>query len=178
MVDSYWAQKSIKKRHQDKIISELSNEPKRFTDLLKLTGRSQAGLDKILKELTKEGKITKTIHNEKVAYTLTEKGQRHSKSMWILLSELLELEEKGASYEQQEDIFGFSLHRIFDIEGPELQYFPKFGKVRSQIFQLMHEYFSNERIPTDKPLTGKIILAAEVDLAKLTSALRKSKRIT
>jgi len=168
-------QKRLKNLNQDKIINGLSKEPKRFTDLLESTGLSSAGLTKILSSLIKEGKIVKTIHNGKEAYALTKKGLAHGKSIWILISELLELGEKGASYEQQEDIFGFSLHSVFDIEGPELQYFPKFGKVRGQIFQLMHEYFNSDRIPTNKPLCGKIILAAEVDLEKLSSVVRKNK---
>ena len=173
--DSYWMQKRLKKQNQDKIISQLSNEPKRFTDLLESTGLSPAGLTKVLKELSKDGKIVKTIHKDKDGYALTEKGKRHDKSMWILMSELLKLEENGAGYEQHEDFLGFSLHTVLGIEGKELQYFPEFRGYRKQIFQLMHEYFQTKRIPPGKQLSGKIIFAAEVDLAKLTSVIRKNK---
>lgn len=173
--DSYWMQKTLKKANQDRIIIALSKEPKRFTDLEKSTDLSPTGLSKILSSLGNEGKIVKTIHNGKEAYALTKEGLTHKKSIWILISELLDLDEKGAGYDQQEDIFGFSLHTVLNITGKELQYFPKFRVYRKQIFQLMHKYFQTKRIPPDKQLSGKIIIAAEVDLAKLTFVMRKSK---
>lgn len=160
-------QKRTKQTNREKIIRELEKEPKRFTDLQKSAHLSPAGMTKILDELVKEKIIENTIHNGKAAYSLTEKGHRYRKPISILLSDLLELEEKGASYQQLEDTLGrgLSLHTIIGVEGKDIQYLPRMGDVRSKIYQLALKYFYGKNLP-NKPIQGKVILALEIDYTK------------
>jgi DNA-binding HxlR family transcriptional regulator len=113
IADSYHYQRQIKEQNRGRIISELNQGPKRFTDLLSITGFSPMGLTKMLKELTKEGKIRKEIHKGKEAYVLTDRGQQYySKDVWHLLAELTEMKERGASYVHNEVGLGLALDNV------------------------------------------------------------------
>ena len=65
-----------RERSQNKIINSLKKEPKRFTDLKKETGLSDAGLNETLKVMKKENVIETILVDDKQKYRLTKKGVR------------------------------------------------------------------------------------------------------
>jgi len=64
-----------RERSQNKIINSLKKEPKRFTDLKKETGLSDAGLNETLKVMKKENVIETILVDDKQKYRLTKKGE-------------------------------------------------------------------------------------------------------
>jgi DNA-binding HxlR family transcriptional regulator len=86
-----------KKREQ--LLIALKEGPKRFTDLLRISGLSNMGLTKALRDFVEEGLVAKLPSGE---YVLTEKGKAAVAKM--ALSELLEklILEKGAEAVEEE----------------------------------------------------------------------------
>lgn len=71
----YWAQKDIKKRSQEKIISSLIDSPKTFKELVEKTGLSKPILSKHLTELKKKGDLIRNVINDRVVYKITDKAK-------------------------------------------------------------------------------------------------------
>lgn len=68
----YQAQLDAKNRHRNIILNALKDSPKRFSELAKSTGFSDAGLDKMLKGLRKDKLIEHDSKNK--LYSLTNHG--------------------------------------------------------------------------------------------------------
>jgi len=80
-------------KKRERLLIALKEEPKRFTDLLRISGLSNMGLTKALRDFIEEGLVAKLPSGE---YVLTEKGKAMVAKM--ALSEVLEklILEKGA----------------------------------------------------------------------------------
>jgi DNA-binding HxlR family transcriptional regulator len=68
-------QTEIKEKNEALILKKLFVCPMRFTDLLKYTGLSVAGLASNIKRLKAANKIKSVIYNGKIAYSLTDLGE-------------------------------------------------------------------------------------------------------
>src|SRR5437899_12365693 len=90
---SYEAQKLLKARNRNKIITALEGDPKRFKDLVESTELSAMGLTNILKQLVSEKIIEQVTHNGKQAYSLSKSG----------LKQLLELKKAGYTLKKIQD---------------------------------------------------------------------------
>jgi DNA-binding HxlR family transcriptional regulator len=84
---------SVPEKKREQLLIALKEGPKRFTDLLRITGLSNMGLTKALRDFIEEGLVAKLPSGE---YVLTEKGKAMVAKM--ALSEVLEklILEKGA----------------------------------------------------------------------------------
>jgi DNA-binding HxlR family transcriptional regulator len=90
---------SVPEKKREQLLIALKEGPKRFTDLLRISGLSNMGLTKALRDFIEEGLVAKLPSGE---YVLTEKGKAMVAKM--ALSEVLEklILEKGAEAVEEE----------------------------------------------------------------------------
>ncbi|MGY5147476.1 MAG: winged helix-turn-helix domain-containing protein [Candidatus Nitrosopumilus sp. bin_7KS] len=73
MYDSYHAQKSTRDKNKAVILDALKDSPQRFTELLKISGLSPAGITKLLLDMVKEDLIHKESDKR---YSVTNTGKK------------------------------------------------------------------------------------------------------
>ncbi|MEM3431655.1 MAG: hypothetical protein QW783_03885 [Candidatus Micrarchaeia archaeon] len=96
--EKFQIQKEIRKKNEEKILSELNESPKRFKDLQNKLNFSPMGLKKILSRLKEEQEIEKVMYQGHEAYSITKKGINELNQLWHIYHELDYLRENKASY--------------------------------------------------------------------------------
>jgi DNA-binding HxlR family transcriptional regulator len=172
--DKFKKQRDTKLTNEQAVLNYLNKEPKRFKDLINETGISAMGLTNILKRLLSEGKIERTLHKDKEAYSLTKKGQDYLKGMWMILYEIYEMQNRKTNYESNyfsENDIKYSLLR--DIESPQINYRNfidlVFSEYRELILKSIKEKYIKENedntysLINKEELKGKHIITFEID---------------
>jgi DNA-binding HxlR family transcriptional regulator len=93
-----WYQSKTRQSNKERIVTELKNGAKHFSQLEQATRLSHTTLDSILKELVKEGKAQKVIFQNREAYALTERGNVFYSKIWHLINVLEEIKINGGGY--------------------------------------------------------------------------------
>jgi len=130
--DSREWQKDTKAKNEAKIMQELMNGPKRFTDLQKNTELSATGLTKILRRMRDETKTIQQIQQKnRLVYTITKSGKR-------------------AYHESLE--FGMWLNSIQDRGG---HYIQDYSGMRGEMYASELKWGPEDDLIIDKKLDGK-----------------------
>lgn len=90
-------QRLDKESNMIKIVRVLRGGAKGFNEIQRATGFSSRTVDKHMSDLKNRGLVKHTAIGNKVVYSLTSKGIKFG-GAWLLVSNLLELQDKGSSY--------------------------------------------------------------------------------
>ena len=172
--EKFRKQLETKSRNETAILKALSEKPMRFKDLKETTGLSQMGLTAILKRLQSENKIERILFDNHEAYAITKKGQGYLKSMWMILSEIYEIQNVKTNYKSNyfssSDI-KWSL--LTEVESPHIDYTKFIKKISNDYLTLIlrdikkNYLVKNEEqsytITEPEKIRGKHIITFEVD---------------
>ncbi|MFP3130775.1 MAG: winged helix-turn-helix transcriptional regulator [Nitrososphaeria archaeon] len=156
--DKFRIQKETKLKNEQAVLNSLNKQPKRFKDLINETGISAMGLTNILKRLLSEGKIEKTLHKGKDAYSLTKKGEDYLEDMWMILYELYEIQNKKTNYDSnyfsENDIKWSSL---IEVESPQINYRNFIDLVSSEYRELILKSIKEKYIKENEDKSYSLI---------------------
>jgi len=176
--EKFRIQKERKLTNEQAVLNYLNKEPKRFKEIREETRISAMGLTNILKRLLSEGKIERTLHKDKEAYSLTKKGEDYLKEMLMILYEIYEMQNRNPNNKPNYDSNYFSENDIKysllrDIESPQINYRNfidlVFSEYRKLILLEIKRNFIKENadktysISDPEKLRGKHIIAFEID---------------
>jgi len=178
-------QRDTKLTNEQAVLNYLNKEPKRFKEIREETKISAMGLTNILKRLLSEGKIERTLHKDKEAYSLTKKGMDYLKGMWMILYEIYEMQNRKTSYNSnyffENDIKWSSL---IEAESPQINYRDFINTVSSEYRELILKSIKEKYIKENEDKTyslinkeelkGKHIIAFEVDFDLIRKNLEDS----
>ena len=183
--NSNWTQQRIKEQNRQQILAILGTKPCRFTDLLKKTGYSPRGLTSMLKDLTIEKKIKKTIHEGKTAYTLT-KGSMMTFHQVTEIGFISDgIQKDGGIYHhgysemkysrvfsdfpwgiQDDLILDKSIDKKINPITKEIV-----SDLQEQIYEKIKDNVKNNKIKLDREKKGQIILGFIIDYKKLVESI-------
>jgi len=172
--DKFKKQRDTKLTNEQAVLNYLNKEPKRFKEIREETKISAMGLTNILKRLLSEGKIERTLHKDKEAYSLTKKGMDYLKGMWMILHEIYEMQNRNTNYNSNyfsENDIKYSLLR--EVESPYVNYNSFIKKISNEYRELILKSIKEKYIKENEDKTyslinkeelkGKHIIAFEVD---------------
>lgn len=91
-------QKQDESKHRENILVALQESPKTFKELDGSMPFTHTTLSKHLRYLREKSLISKIIHKDNQAYTLTEKGESAYNEIFMLQKFLTEIKERGGKY--------------------------------------------------------------------------------
>jgi DNA-binding HxlR family transcriptional regulator len=191
-----------RKKNKESIVAFLSNGPRKYTDIIKEVRLSGPAVNNILQNLMNEGIVYKTFIEEqkeetktfisgtkittrkpykaqKPVYALTETGYSFAKTIWVLLHEVLELQYNGAEYSHglssKFGSLGMSHDEIVITNNKQLALkTPELSKIEDLLMQeVTKKIKAGGRNP--KPSYGKLLLAFEIDIEKISNKLNPIK---
>ncbi len=188
--EKYELQKKKRSQNEYRVLTALRVGGHTFTELLKFTGLSPAGLDKILKKMQEEGKIIKKEQEGKISYR---QGEGTTiKEMLYLGYKIEELMDNDCKYYQdysdnhQSVAVGYTLspygilsHLFLDKEiGKESNLFSKKAifNLEMNLFDEIRKNVDDMKIILNRKLIDKkdkkIILAFEIDYGVLGKSIK------
>jgi len=181
----YWRQKEIKSENQSRILELLNEEPRKFKDLLELTGLSAAGLTKILQELEKkENKIKKMTKERTSPYKIAGRGTR-LRDIFHFGNVYHQMKKNGCKYildysglwtTLQAFSWGILSHLIIEkrvIEGLQLFSPEDQIDIEKYVFNKISKNAKQKEIKYDSSKKGKILLALEFDYPELIKSIQE-----
>ena len=186
--DSYQDQKSIKEGNRNQILALLREEPKTFTQLLRLTGFSPMGLTIMLKDLKNKNKITKEFPNLKRSpYKI--RGP-YIQDFVFLGTTINQIRYSGGKYyvdlPERSQLHNFDLaygllsHLVIDKSlDKKLNPFSKkdMFDIEKYIYELVLSKYQKKKILISREKKGKIILAFEIDYTRFIEAIETHSQI-
>jgi len=178
----YWRQKEIKSENQSRILELLNEEPRKFKDLLELTGLSPQGLTKNLQELEK--KIKKVTNERTSPYKIAGRGTR-LKDIFHFGNVYHQMKKNGCKYildysglwtTLQAFSWGILSHLIIEkrvIEGLQLLSPEDQIDIEKYVFNKISKNVKQKEIKYDSSKKGKILLALEFDYPELIKSVRE-----
>ncbi len=177
--DKFRTQRETRQGNEDKIIEILNVKPQRFKDLQKTTGLSPMGLNKVLQRLVANKLIKKVFIEDHEAYNLTEDGINYYKEMWLIVNDLLDLKQNNANFKSSFYPFGIRANYVLDKKiDPNKAAFmlllmeylsSEWNKAFNlQMFDLIKNGINGKKLIFDKPESGKLVLAIEIDFSVLS----------
>lgn len=180
--DSYKRQKDLKTVNRTGILEALKESPKRFKELQSITKLSPMGLTKALRDLQDEKKISKTIFDGHEGYEITKEGVKHVESRWLLINELLKLQDKNSLYIPKRGILEAGIRSIIIASNDKHQYRPPLSLtlpneqlIHDVVFRDMVKAVLSKKVSISIPMDAKVIVATTIDYSVLTTFLKKVK---
>jgi len=179
-------QHEARDKNMDSIMIALSKEPQRFGDLLEMLPISHTALWDLLIKLRKEGSVEKIIHNDRDAYSLTEKGRIKFQKIILLIDTLTQIRKNDGGYlcgavptvpkEKEPLTWPSSMHlasdktisKISDII--PLQFLLILQK---NIISELSYNILKKGISLESKKDGKIVLAIEIDYKDLLRSIKE-----
>ena len=180
--DPYETQKRVKQEHRNRILSLLSEKPRTFTELQKITRFSPAGLTKMLDDLVKEKEIIKGKKRGEPYETRT----AYAKQFMNLENTIAEIVYNDGKYyvDYADHIssgippyappWGILSHLYIDKKtGKKLNPFSKLDvfDIEKFIFEKIRYNIIHHKIDYDKNKEGKVVLAYEISYKELIKSI-------
>lgn len=178
-------QERTKQDNNNKIISALSSNPKRFKDLEISLEMSQTTLTARLKELEGKGIIEKSIHQGNTAYQLTRKGRQAYDKIMFLIDRLVDIWDRDGNYisggtpvqpTDMEPLFWPAMtHLAADKTISNVpSMIPKhyLFNLQSIVISDILKFISKQNLKLDENEKGNIVLAIEIDHQDLARAIK------
>jgi len=172
--DKFRKQRDTKLKNEQAVLNSLNKQPKRFKEIREETGISAMGLTNILKRLLSEGKIERTLHKGKDAYSLTKKGMDYLKGLWMILYEIYEMQNRKTNYDSNyfsENDIKWSF--LADVKAPYVNYNSFIKNISNEYRELILKSIKEKYIKENEnktyslinkeELKGKHIIAFEID---------------
>jgi DNA-binding HxlR family transcriptional regulator len=163
-----------KMMRQERILNALKDSPKRFRTLANDVNLLDTTLDRELKRLKSENKIEMGIKDNKPVYLITKKGMGYLKSMYMILYEIYEMQNRKTNYDSNyfsENDIKYSLLR--EIESPYVNYNSFIKNISNEYRELILKSIKEKYIKENEDKTyylinkeelkGKHMIAFEVD---------------
>jgi len=178
----YWRQKEIKSENQSRILELLNEEPRKFKDLLELTGLSPQGLTKNLQELEK--KIKKVTNERTSPYKIAGRGTR-LKDIFHFGNVYHQMKKNGCKYildysglwtTLQAFSWGILSHLIIEkrvIEGLQLFSPEDQIDIEKYVFNKISKNAKQKDFRFDSSKKGKMLLALEFDYPELIKSIEE-----
>jgi len=180
----YWRQKEIKSENQSRILELLNEEPRKFKDLLELTGLSPAGLTKILRELESENKIEKITKERTSPYKIAGRGIR-LRDIFHFGNVYHQMKKNGCKYildysglwtTLQAFSWGILSHLIIEkrvIEGLQLFSPEDQIDIEKYVFNKISKNAKQKDFRFNSSKKGKMLLALEFDYPELIKSIEE-----
>jgi DNA-binding HxlR family transcriptional regulator len=173
--NSYKYQLDQRNANKEQVLILLEHGPKRFREILDGVEFTQQTLSSILKELSKEGKIQKVIHEDAEAYEITAEGKASLKETYYILHDLVALKDKGAIHLHNDNLPGISASITTDISKKNLDntVFPiSPDMIIDMSFDKMIKEIGKENIDLSYPPMGKYVISLTIDYSEFFSFVK------
>jgi len=182
----YWRQQEIKQGNRSEILALINEEPRRFKDLLELTGLSPTGLTNVLQELEKQNKIKKMSKERTSPYKVTSRGISYA-DLFHLGNVYHQMKKNGCKYifdysSLWTDItpyysWGILSHFIVEkriIEGLQLLSSEDHKEIEKFVFNKISKNVKEKQIKYNESKKGKMLLVLEFEYPDLIKSIEEN----